>query len=72
MACNEEALDAFLVAQTQMRREGFRYEGLRAALDMAGITCTPELFGKLRVMEIAAVNHMGQLEARARDRNRQR
>lgn len=65
-ACNQLAVEAFLVVQTQMRREGFLYEGLRAGLELAGVASTPELFDQLRIMEISIVNYMGQRERAAR------
>lgn len=68
MACNEQAVEAFLVVQTQLRREGFRYEGVLAGFQLAGVTCTPELFEQLHLMEIAVVNHMTERERQARGR----
>lgn len=65
-ACNQVAVEAFLVVQTQLRREGFLYEGVRAGLGLAGIESTPELFDQLRIMEISIVNFMGQRERDAR------
>jgi len=55
LAENVEAVNAWLTVQTQMRPEGLRYEGVRAALAMARIRVTPELFAALRTMEAAAL-----------------
>ena len=65
---NKLAVEAFLCVQTQMRREGFRYEGVEAGLRMAGIDLDPDLFDSLRLMEVSIVNHQTQAEEREHGR----
>ena len=57
---NGEIVAAFLTVQSQFRRGGFRYEGVRAGLRMAGIPCSEELFRGLRTMELAVLSYLGE------------
>lgn len=65
---NLDPLRAFLVCSTQWRwvpvtgptggtvvRTGLDYPGARAALQMAGIKVTPELFADIQTLEAAAL-----------------
>lgn len=58
---NERAVELFLAAQTQWRRNrdgalcGFDYPGVRAVAAMMGVEIDRETFEKLRVIETEAV-----------------
>lgn len=61
---NWEAVRAFLSVSSQWSvgvngPTGLDYSRVRAGLEMAGIEVTPDLFGKLRVLESAALALMG-------------
>lgn len=58
------AVRAFLAVSSQWNvgmngPTGLDYSRVRAGLEMAGIEVTPELFGKLRMLESAALALMG-------------
>jgi len=61
---NWDAFTAFLSVATQWAMAshggptGLDYQRVKAGLEMAGVDVTPELFGKLRVIERAALNAM--------------
>lgn len=58
---NWEAVDAFMRVQTQWKigsmggYMGLDYSGVEAALRMLNVSNTAELFGKIQVMEFAAL-----------------
>jgi hypothetical protein len=64
------AAEAFLAVSSQWRcagladgrlvRTGLDYAGVRAALEMAGMGMTPDLWSDLRVIETAAINAQGE------------
>lgn len=64
------AVDAFMAASTQWRwiangwdaprRVGLDYAGLHAAMALAGIAATPELFGQVRIMEREALRALAE------------
>lgn len=58
---NVEALSVFMKLQTQWRYgmagiTGLDYSGVLAVLTFMGIAHTPDLFGKIQVMERAVLN----------------
>lgn len=58
---NVDAVGAFLKVQTQWRSgpagiTGLDYNGVLAAFTLLGIAHTPELFGKIQIMERAVLN----------------
>lgn len=62
---NITAVNLFLICETQFQyREwfitGFNYAGVEAAIRLSGITCTPDDFHRLRVLEIEAASAINQ------------
>ena len=57
---NWAAVQAFLLVQTQLDNNGFDYAGVESGLRMAGLEITPDLFGKLQIMELEVLAAMAE------------
>jgi hypothetical protein len=55
---NWPAIEAFIAVQSQFRHAGFRYEGVKAGLEMAGIHPGRSIFAQLRLIEIGALKEL--------------
>nr|VFK58185.1 MAG: Phage related hypothetical protein (DUF1799) [Candidatus Kentron sp. UNK]VFK68297.1 MAG: Phage related hypothetical protein (DUF1799) [Candidatus Kentron sp. UNK] len=63
---NWQAILAWQIIQSQMTRAGLRYGDVRAGLEMAEFSITPELFEKLRIIETAIVRTWNEIDRERR------
>ncbi|MCO7251221.1 DUF1799 domain-containing protein [Pseudoalteromonas sp. Ps84H-4] len=57
-SCNAEAVNAFLMVETQWQGEGrgLDYGNAEVAWRLAGLNITPDIFKKIQVLEVEAMN----------------